>query len=110
MRNILVVLLLTLAVTAGAAAPRKTAKTPPKPVTHAPAQVPHSMALFLMSMSGNGNRQVTFKATAHATRFFFEEPSGVTVYRFQNGDYIKEEFLRGYNLRRAVDRYAAKKK
>ena len=27
-------------------------------------------------------------------RFFFEEPGGVTVYRFDNGKYIKEEFLR----------------
>ena len=41
-------------------------------------------------------------------RFFFEEPTGVTVYRFDNGRYIKEEFLRGSNLTKAVKRYAQK--
>lgn len=109
MRKMFVVLLLTLAVGAGAAAPKKKS-APPRPATNAPDEVPHSMALFLTSMSKNGNRTVTFKATAHATRFFFEEPGGVTVYRFQNGDYIKEEFLRGFTLQRAVNRYASKRK
>lgn len=107
MRNIVVVLLLTLAVTAGAAAPKK--KTPPKPVTHAPQQLPHSIATFLTNLSANGSKQVTFKATAYGHHFFFEEPSGVTVYRFENGDYLREEFLRGVKLQAAVSRYMKKK-
>ena len=74
----------------------------------APDAVPHSIALFLGSMSRDGGRQVTFKATAVGMRFFFEEPAGVTVYRFDRGQYIKEEFLRGYVLDRAVKRYAKK--
>lgn len=51
---------------------------------------------------------MTFKARAYGTRFFFEEPSGVTVYRFANGQYVKEEFLGGVKLERAVKKYAAK--
>ncbi|HEY0144275.1 MAG TPA: hypothetical protein VGF48_25540 [Thermoanaerobaculia bacterium] len=108
MRNITVVLLLTLAVTAGAAAPKK--KTPPRPVTHAPQQLPHSIATFLRTLSSDGSHQVTFKATAYGHRFFFEEPSGVTVYRFENGDYVRAEFLRGVKLQAAVKRYMAKAK
>lgn len=90
---------------ATSAAPAKK-KTPPPPVTVAPVDIPHSTALFLVSLSKG--KQVTFKATAVATRFFFEEPSGVTVYRFIKGDYQKEEFLKGYTLARALKRYDAK--
>jgi hypothetical protein len=50
---------------------------------------------------------VTFKATSVGTRFYFEEASGVTVYRFEKGSYIKEEFLSGATLPRAVKRYAS---
>lgn len=96
------VLLLLLALGV-AAAP---AKKPPQ--TLAPDAVPHSIALFLGSMSHDGGRQVTFKATAVGMRFFFEEPAGVTVYRFERGEYVKEEFLRKASLETAIKRYAAK--
>ena len=78
------------------------------PATIAPDAVPHSIAQFLRTLSGDGGRQVTFKATAVGMRFFFEETTGVTVYRFDNGRYIKEEFLRGSTLAKAVKRYAKK--
>ena len=51
---------------------------------------------------------MTFKARARGVRFFFEEPSGVTVYRFANGSYVKEEFLNGFTLDRAVKKYETK--
>lgn len=106
MRKLAVLLVLTLVVSVGGAPPKKKPAPPP---TNAPENVPHNIAMFLASMTKDGKRQVTFKATAFATRFFFEEPTGVTVYRFSNGDYVKEEFLRGYNLAKATKRYAMKK-
>jgi hypothetical protein len=97
-----VAVLVALAALSVSAAPSK------RPPSIAPDAVPHSIALFLGSLSHDGGRQVTFKATAVGMRFFFEEPTGVTVYRFDNGRYIKEEFLRGSNLTKAVKRYAQK--
>ena len=64
------------------------------------------MALFLKQLSKDGTRQVTFRATAMGTRFFFEETSGVTVYKFHSGRYVREEFLRGYRLAAAVKKYS----
>jgi len=81
---------------------------PPKSSTIAPDALPHSIALFLGSLCNEGRREVTFKARAHGVRFFFEEPVGVTVYKFDKGKYVKEEFLRGFTLERAVARYAQK--
>jgi hypothetical protein len=81
---------------------------PPKSSTVAPDTLPHSIALFLGSLCNEGGRQVTFKARAHGLRFFFEEKTGVTVYKFDNGKYVKEEFLQGFTLERAVKRYAQK--
>jgi len=97
------VLLLLLAIGVSAAPAKKKA-----PVVVAPDTVPHSIALFLGSMSNQGGRSVTFKATALGTRFFFEEPSGVTVYRFENGRYVKETYLKNTTLDKAVKRYAKK--
>lgn len=94
-------LLLLLAVGSSAAPPKR-------PAVFAPEAVPHSIALFLGSLSDDGGRQVTFKATAVGVRFFFEEPGGVTVYRFVGGRYVKEEFLKGSTLNRAVKKYAQK--
>ena len=74
----------------------------------APEALPHSIALFLGSLCNGGSRPVTFKARAHGVRFFFEEPSGVTVYRFANGQYVKEVFLGGTTLERAVKKYPMK--
>jgi hypothetical protein len=85
----------------GAAPKKKTTA----PTLAAPDVVPHSIAMFLGSMSKDGARQVTFKATAMGTRFFFEEPTGVTVYRFDKGHYLKQEFVKGVTLAKAVKRY-----
>jgi hypothetical protein len=101
MRKLAVIAVL-LAFTVSAAPAKK------RPITNAPEDVPHAIALFLCEMSKDGGRQVTYKARALGVRFFFEEPSGVTVYRFDDGKYIKEEFLRNYSLDRAVKRYAKK--
>jgi hypothetical protein len=88
--------------TVSAASPKKKGATP---LIHAPDVVPHSVAQFLRGMSRDGERQVTFRATANGTRFFIEEPSGVTVYHFSNGTYVKEEFRRGAKLAATVKRY-----
>ena len=95
-----VVLLVVVALlTVSAAPPRRTSDI-------APEIVPHSFALFLGTLSTNGTRQVTFRARAEGLRFFFEEHTGVTVYRFSNGNYRREEFLRAYSLEQAIKRYA----
>jgi hypothetical protein len=78
----------------------------PAPVRLAPDALPHDIAQFLRGLSRDGSRQVTFKATAVGTRYFFEEPGGVTVYRFQNGQYVREQFLGGSTLAKAVKKYA----
>jgi len=88
-----------------AASPKKKV-TAAAPVINAPDVVPHPVAQFLRGMSRDGVRQVSFRATATGTRFFLEEPSGVTVYRFTNGTYVKEEFRRGAKLAATVKRYA----
>jgi len=100
MRRFAVVLL--LAATIASAAPKK------KPKTIAPDQVPHPVALFLASLSADGKRNVIYKAEALGTHFFFEEPTGVTVYAFDGTGYAKTEFLKGYTLSRAVKKYAKK--
>jgi len=94
------VLLLTLG---ASAAP----KTPP-PTTICPDTIPHPVALFLGTLSKEGTRQITFKAAAIGTRFFFEEPRGVGVYQFVNGRYVREDFLRGMTLPKAMKKYATK--
>lgn len=103
MRKILLLGLVLLVMVA--AAPKKKTAPAPAPVVIAPASVDHSMALFLRELSKDGTRQVTFRATAIGTRFFLEETAGVTVYRFQNGRYVKEDFLRGARLAAALKRY-----
>lgn len=102
---------LALFTVTGAATKKATAKkaTAKKAaVTIAPAAVPHPIAQFLRELSRDGGRQVSFKCTAVGTRFFFEEADGVTVYRFDDGNYMKEEFLRNTTLAKAVKRYAKK--
>ncbi|HEY0371861.1 MAG TPA: hypothetical protein VGD79_07650 [Thermoanaerobaculia bacterium] len=102
MRKVAVLVLVAALSVSAAPAKKKT----PTPV--APDALPHSIALFLGSLCNDGGRQVTFKARALGVRFFFEEPAGVTVYRFEKGSYVKEELLRGFTLERAVKRYAKK--
>ena len=104
MRRVVAFTILILALTlSGAPAKKKTT-----PAAIAPPEVPHSIALFLGSLSNNGSKQVTFKATAVGMRVFFEEPTGVTVYRYDRGRYVKEEFVRSGTLTRVVQRYAKK--
>ena len=100
---LLLVLLLTLG-----ASPKKKAAPPAPPAPIAPTDIAHPMALFLKQLSKDGTRQVTFRATAVGTRFFFEETAGVSVYRFQNGKYVREEFLRGVKLATAVKRFSGR--
>ena len=104
MRKLVVVALLVIGLSL-TAAPAKKKKAP---TVAAPDAVPHTIAMFLGTLSRQGDRQVTFKATAMGTRFFFEEPAGVTVYRFDGDGYVKEEFVRGGTLPRVVKRYAKK--
>ncbi|HJQ38915.1 MAG TPA: hypothetical protein VKB93_17400 [Thermoanaerobaculia bacterium] len=91
-------MLLLLAALPLAGAPKK--RTP-----IAPAAVPHPIALFLNQLSNEGKRQVTFRASALGTRFYFEESGGVTVYQFVDGQYVKEVYLPGVNLAIAMKRY-----
>ncbi|HYC58214.1 MAG TPA: hypothetical protein VEK79_01480 [Thermoanaerobaculia bacterium] len=95
------VLLLLMTLTVAAATPKK--KTP---AIIAPDDVPHSIAQFMRSLSRDGARSVTFKATSTGQRFFFEEAAGVTVYRYKNGHYVREAFLLNVKLATAVKRYA----
>jgi len=100
-RTAILILFVTLSLSA--ATPKK------KPAaTIAPADIPHPIAQFLRTLSKDGGRAVTFKASATGTHFFFEEPSGVTVYKYVNGKYVKETFLAGTKLATAVKRYAGK--
>lgn len=102
MRRFAVSLLsLTLVLSLVAATPKK-----PTPARLAPEALPHEIAQFLRHMSRDGSRQVTFKATAVGTRFFFEETGGVTVYRFDKGKYVRDVFLPGSTLAKAVKKYA----
>lgn len=75
----------------------------PKPI--APDSLAHSSALFLAGLSNDGKRTVTFKAMARNTRFFLEEPGGVTVYVYDGSGYRRETFLRGVKLEKAVRKY-----
>ena len=90
--------LLLLAVAASAA--------PPKAI--APPSVPHSVAMFLSTLSSDGKQKVTFKAAASGTHFFFEESAGVTVYVFDGDGYRKETFLKSATLASAMKRYGSK--
>lgn len=86
---------LLLSVPVGAAAP--------KPI--APAEVAHPIAMFLTDLSADGKTRVVFKATAVGHYFFFEEPSGVSVYRFDGTAYRRETFLKGSTLAKATRKY-----
>lgn len=74
----------------------------PAPTRIAPDIVPHPTAMFLASLSGDGRHQVTFRAAAMGTHFFFEESSGVTVYAYDGRGYRRQTFLKGYTLARAI--------
>jgi len=72
----------------------------------APETVAHPTAMFLASLSGDGRQEVTFKAAAMGTHFFFEEPGGVTVYEFDGRTYRRERFVKGATLAKAIKQFA----
>jgi hypothetical protein len=76
------------------------------PKTVAPEVVAHPAAMFLASLSGDGRQQVTFKAAAMGTHFFFEEPTGVTVYEYDGRSYRRERFMKGATLSKALKQFA----
>ena len=101
-RAVAVVLLLLLASPALPAAPAK----PKAPNTVAPRSIAHGNAMFLASLCGEGKKKITIKALAIGTRFFLEEPVGVTVYAFDgNGGYQRENFFKGLTLDQAMHKY-----
>ena len=74
--------------------------------TIAPPTIPHPMAMYLQSLSNDGKEKVTFRASAIGTHFFLEEPSGVTVYVYEESvGYKKEVFLKGATLAMAMKKY-----
>lgn len=81
------------------------AAPPPKSKTVAPESFPHSVAMFLSNLSNDGKQRVAFKAAALGVRFFFEEPTGVTVYMFDGIGYKRQAFLKGSNLNQALAKY-----
>ena len=97
MRSQLSAIALLIAITASAT-------TPPKSV--APPTIPHPMAMYMNSLSKDGKQQVTFRSAAIGTHFFLEEPSGVTVYTYDDTvGYRKETFLKGSTLAKAMKKY-----
>jgi hypothetical protein len=93
-----------LAIALLAAATTASAATAPKAI--APATIPHPMAMYLNGLSKDGKQQVTFRSVAIGTRFFLEEPAGVTVYNYDDTvGYRKETFLKGYTLAKALKKY-----
>jgi hypothetical protein len=103
MRRTAILLLVTLSLSA--APPKK--KATPTPI--APEEIAHPTAQFLRMLSKDGARSVTFRASATGTHFFFEEASGVMVYRFIDGNYFKATFVPGVKLATAMKRYEKKK-
>jgi len=74
--------------------------------TIAPPTIPHPMAMYLQSLSNDGKEKVTFRASAIGTHFFLEEPSGVTVYVYEESvGYRKEAFMKGATLANAMKKY-----
>ena len=91
------------------AAPKTATKAKPKapaPKQIAPDTLAHPIALFLSQMCSDGKKKVTFKANAIGTRFFFEEPTGVTIYGFDGVAYRKESFVKGATIEKVLKRYA----
>ena len=74
----------------------------------APPSLPHPTAMFLASWSQEGKREVSFKAVASGTRFFVEDRTGVSVYRFDGSGYAGEIFLPKATLATARKRFAGK--
>jgi hypothetical protein len=96
--------LFAASIASAATAPKTTGNASPN--TIAPATIAHPMAMFLGELSHDGKDKVTFRASALGTRFFFEEPGGVTVYVYdETVGYRKETFLKGSTLAKALKKY-----
>jgi hypothetical protein len=85
--------------------PASAAKKPAPPKTFAPPSIAHVNAMFLASLCSSGKTKITLKAQALGTRFFLEEPAGVTVYAFDGSGYTKENFFKGMTMDQAVKKY-----
>ncbi|HEV7921779.1 MAG TPA: hypothetical protein VGR02_13400 [Thermoanaerobaculia bacterium] len=85
--------------------PAFAAKKPSPPKTVAPPSIAHGNAMFLASLCASGKTKITLKAQALGTRFFLEEPAGVTVYAFDGTGYTKEKFFKGLTMDQAVKQY-----
>ena len=94
-RAVLVTLLVAILTMGAAPGPKRTA----------PDVLPHSVAMFLATLSGDGHNRITFKASALGRHFYFEEPAGVTVYFFDGTGYRKQIFMRGATLSAAIKKY-----
>lgn len=94
-RAVLVALLVAVLTIGAAPGPKRTA----------PDVLPHSVAMFLATLSGDGHNRITFKASALGRHFYFEEPAGVTVYFFDGTGYRKQIFMRGATLSAAIKKY-----
>jgi hypothetical protein len=90
-------------------APKPTGLRPaaPKPAkTLAPETLAHANAIFLNSLSKNGERNIQFRTAAINTHFFLEEAGGVSVYEYDGkGDYKRVDFLKGAKLAAAEKKY-----
>lgn len=81
----------------------------PKPKTVAPDLLAHANAMFLNSLSNGGKSRISLKAAAIGTRFFLEEPAGVSVYFYDGHNYRREAFLKGATLEKAMKSYAKRR-
>jgi hypothetical protein len=79
----------------------------PKPKLIAPDAFPHAVAMFMSGLSSDGKQRVQYKASAFGTHFFFEEPTGVSVYQFDGIGYRRQSFLKGNTLGQALAKYNA---
>ena len=96
-----IVAVVSLAVLCAAAPPPPS----PAPKVVAPESFPHSVALFLSSLSNDGRQRIAFKAAALGTHFFFEETTGVSVYIYDGIGYKRQAFLKGFTMGQALAKY-----
>ncbi|MCU1348826.1 MAG: hypothetical protein JWO56_1856 [Acidobacteria bacterium] len=100
---------LSIAVLFLGATPKKKKPVPARAAsaaaTFAPDDIPHPQAMYLAGLSHDGKDRVTFKAAAYGKHFFLEEPSGVTVYRYDGSGYRKETFLAKTTLASAMKKF-----
>jgi ABC-type uncharacterized transport system involved in gliding motility auxiliary subunit len=79
----------------------------PKPAkTLAPETLAHANAIFLNTLSKNGERSIQLRTAAINTHFFLEEAAGVSVYEYDGkSGYKRVEFMKGAKLAAAEKKY-----